>query len=295
MGKHVWFGRLLLSTAVVLATVSPSVAQTGAADGQWRAFAGDVGATKYAGLNQITADNVADLEIVWRRPSVDQSMLDAAPELRYGDRFSATPIMVDGVLYSPNAVGLVEAFDPGTGETLWVQHPLEEGADAYRGTQTRGVAYWTDGTDRRIIVQRGEWMYALNAATGEPYPDFGDGGRVDLTTGLAEGARYRWGGAPTVVRDVVVLGQSMSDTFMTKEDIRGGCPGVRRPHRSASMGLSHGPPSGRVRDRHVGRRRLGIHRSRSGLVAVQRRRGARLCLHADHLVDKRHVWRASSG
>jgi quinoprotein glucose dehydrogenase len=44
---------------------------------------------------------------------------------------------------------------------------------------------------------------------------------VDLKEGLGEGARYRWGGAPTVIRDVVVLGQSMSDTFETKEALRG--------------------------------------------------------------------------
>ena len=221
MGMPVWFCGALLSAGLVLAAATPSLGQQGATDGEWRAFAGDIGATKYSGLGQITKDNVAGLEIVWRRASVDQSILDAAPDLQYGNRFGATPIMVDGVLYSPNAVGLIEAFDPGTGETLWVQHPLDEGADFYRGTYTRGVAYWTDGSDGRILVQRGEWLYALNAQTGETYPDFGHGGRVDLTTGLAEGARYRWGGAPTVVRDVVVIGQSMSDTFMTKEDIRG--------------------------------------------------------------------------
>ena len=57
--------------------------------------------------------------------------------------------------------------------------------------------------------------------SGRPYPDFGLGGRVDLTTGLQEGARYRWPGAPTVVGDVVVLGNAMSDFFSDKEGIRG--------------------------------------------------------------------------
>ena len=129
--------------------------------------------------------------------------------------------MVDGVLYSPNGAGLVEAFDPGTGETIWIQEPLDEGPQAYRGTDTRGAAYWTDGTDQRILVQRGVYLVALNAKTGRPYADFGDAGRVDLKIGLGEGARYRWTGAPLVVGDVVVLGQSMSDTFVTKEAIRG--------------------------------------------------------------------------
>ena len=127
---------------------------------------------------------------------------------------------MNGVGYVPNAIGLVEAFDIGTGETRWTQQPFG-GEDDLRGTGTRGVAYWTDGTDARILVQRGEYLYALDPETGETFPDFGDGGRADLTVGLGEGARYRWGGAPTVVRDVVVVGQSMSDTFETKGASRG--------------------------------------------------------------------------
>ena len=207
--------------AVAMSATAPVLAQQGAADGEWHAFAGDNGATKYSPLDQINADNVGDLRIAWSRPTVDQSILDVVPELGYGNANRATPLMVDGVLYAPNAVGLVEAFHPGTGETLWVQQPFDSDPGSYRGAGTRGVAYWTDGNEQRIVVQRGEWMYALDAKTGEMYRDFGENGRVDLTTGLAEGARYRWGGAPTIVRDVIVVGQSMSDTFVTKEDIRG--------------------------------------------------------------------------
>ena len=222
--RHVkWVGCPAVVVSVVLGFLAawPASAQQGAVDGEWRVYAADNGATKYSPVDQINADNVADLEIAWTRTTVDQSILDIVPELGYGNANRATPLMVDGILYASNAVGLVEAFDPGTGETIWVQKPMEAGPRAYRGAGARGVAYWTDGTDQRIVVHRGEWLIALNAKTGEPYPDFGDGGRVSLTTGLAEGARYRWGGAPTVVRDVVVIGQSMSDTFVTKEDIRG--------------------------------------------------------------------------
>ena len=204
-----------------MSAAAPVLAQQGATDGEWHAFAADNGATKYSPLDQINADNVGDLRIAWSRPTVDQSILDVVPELGYGNANRATPLMVDGVLYAPNAVGLVEAFHPGTGETLWVQQPFDSDPGSYRGAGTRGVAYWTDGNEQRIVVQRGEWMYALDAKTGEMFRDFGENGRVDLTTGLAEGARYRWGGAPTIVRDVIVVGQSMSDTFVTKEDIRG--------------------------------------------------------------------------
>ena len=221
MGARV---KLLIGCAASLSLFvlpAPMLGQQGAVGGEWRQYAGDVGATKYSPLDQINRDTVASLEIAWRRPAVDQSILDSAPDLSYGGGFSSTPLMVDGVLYGPNAVGLVEAFDPGTGETIWVQEPMDEGPAGYRGTVTRGVAYWTDGTDQRILVQRGQYLLALDATTGRASGDFGAGGRVDLTVGLGPDARYRWGGAPLVVRDVVVLGQSMSDTFPTKEALRG--------------------------------------------------------------------------
>ena len=148
---------------------TPATAQHGAVDGEWRAHGADNGATRYSPLDQITADNVDDLRIAWTRSTVDQSILDVVPNLAYGNGNRATPLMVDGVLYASNAVGLVEAFDPGTGETIWVQQPFADEPRFYRGVGTRGVAYWTDGDDQRIIVHRGEFLYALNAKTGTNY------------------------------------------------------------------------------------------------------------------------------
>ena len=211
----------LVLTVAVSWSAPPAAAQHGAAPGEWRAYGADLSATKYSPLDQIDAANVGQLRVAWTRPTVDPSILAVAPNLAYSNANRATPLMIDGVVYAPNAVGLVEAWDPATGETIWVQQPVGDVPAAYRGAGHRGIAYWTDGTERRIIAHRGEWLHALDPATGAAIAGFGDGGRVDLKTGLAEGARYRWGGAPTVVRDVVVVGQSMGDTFFTKEAIRG--------------------------------------------------------------------------
>ena len=211
--------------ALIIAVLAWSAsAQQGAVDTEWRSYSADLGSTKYSPLDQIDADNVAALEIAWTRRAVDQSILDQAPGLSYADNFRVTPLMIDGVLYSPNGVGLVEAFDAGTGETIWVQEPVGEKPQAYRETPsraTRGVAYWSDGTDQRVIVNRGRYLTALNAKTGKTYPEFGDGGHVDLTIGPGPEGRFVWGGPPTVVRDVIVMGRSMSDTFETKEALRG--------------------------------------------------------------------------
>jgi quinoprotein glucose dehydrogenase len=190
-----------------------AAAQHGAAGGQWRAYSGDSGSTKYSPLDQIDAANAGRLRIAWRRPAVDASITSQVPGLRYGASYRATPLMIAGVLYSPNGIGFVEAFDAGTGRTIWVETPLDEGANRYAGTVTRGVGYWADGDDERILVQRGEYLMALDAETGAHIRTFGDGGRVNLSRDLERGLTHTWSGAPFVVGDVVVVGHTTNDTF----------------------------------------------------------------------------------
>jgi quinoprotein glucose dehydrogenase len=205
---------------LVAALADRPAAQYGTRGGEWRSYNGDLGSTKYAPLDQITRDNVSRMAILWRRPAVDGSLLAREPNLRFSNAFRASPLMVNGVLYSPNGVGLVEAFHPGTGRTIWVQQALD--GERLTGDSTRGVAYWTDGQDARVLVQRGEYLYALNARTGRHYPDFGTGGRVDLKIGLGPlMTDFRWTGAPLVIRDVVVIGASMTDAPGRMEQPRG--------------------------------------------------------------------------
>ena len=192
----------------------------GARDGEWQAYGGDTGSTKYTALDGINVENVADLEVVWRRPGLDQQYLDINPTQRYTSNWNAAPLIINGVGYVTNGVGLVEAFHPGTGETLWVQEP-PGGAEGLPGASTRGVAYWSEGDEQRLFVQRGTFLYALNPEDGKTFDDFGVDGRVDLQLFPVEFERFRWGGVPMVVRDVVVIGQAMSDTFPDKEAFRG--------------------------------------------------------------------------
>ena len=88
------------------AAAMPAGAQQGATDGQWRTFASGNGSSRYSPLDQITEDNVRDLRIAWTRPSVDQSIVDQAPRSA-GRALLAEPLMVNGILYSSNGVGLV--------------------------------------------------------------------------------------------------------------------------------------------------------------------------------------------
>ena len=184
--------------------------------GEWRSYGGDAGSRKYVPLDQINKDNVGTLRIVWRRPSVDPQLTPRLSGRQISNNFRATPLMVNGVLYSPNGIGLVEAFHPGTGRTLWIQD-LPGGPQGVRGDSTRGLAYWRDGADERLFVQRGGSLIALNPKTGKPYPDFGEGGGVDLRFGRNNDTTHAWSGAPQVCKDVVIVGSTMSDSPPRKE------------------------------------------------------------------------------
>jgi quinoprotein glucose dehydrogenase len=209
------FCRLLFS--LTAAAVAFATASVGAQSGEWRSYGGDPGSRKYVALDQIDKDNVKALKIVWRRPAVDPQLVARDAGLRFSNNFRATPLMVNGVLYSPNGVGLVEAFDPGTGKTIWIQE-LPGGAQALRGgDSTRGLAYWRDGADERLFVQRGGTLIALNPKTGRPFADFGDSGAVSLRFGRANDTPHSWSGAPRVCKDVVIIGSTMSDSPPRKE------------------------------------------------------------------------------
>ncbi|MBQ91583.1 MAG: pyrroloquinoline quinone-dependent dehydrogenase [Acidimicrobiaceae bacterium] len=196
--RRVLVGVAAAAVAGTALAQSPPDAQSG-----WPYFGGPLAFTRYAPLDQIDADNVAALTVRWRRPGLDAVYTSAFPDLRPSGYLRSTPVLVDGVLYASNAVGLVEAFDALTGETVWLQRPPLPTLEGVAGRATHGVAYWADGDDRRILSFRNRFLWALDAATGRPVDTFGAGGRVDLTP---DGARRASGGAsPIVVGDVVVV------------------------------------------------------------------------------------------
>src|SRR5947207_2459894 len=140
----------LAGVAIVLAA-GFAAAQQGARGGEWTRYGGDSGTIKYAPLDQIKKDNVAKLRVAWRRPAVDESVASKNPEFSYSNNFRSTPLMIGGVLYASNGVGLVEAFNPATGKTIWVQEPFpDEPGQGLRGDSARSLAYWTDGAERRL-------------------------------------------------------------------------------------------------------------------------------------------------
>ncbi len=169
----------LILTSLLLSTAAE--AQRGTAKGEWHYYGGDLGSTRYAPLDQIDRTNAGKLEIAWRWEA-----RNLGPRPDYN--FRATPIMVGGVLYTTaGSRRSAVAIDASTGETLWIYRfdEGERGKTAPRQTSGRGVSYWTDGTEERIIfLTPAYFMIALDAKTGRPFPDFGRDGVVDLKEDL---------------------------------------------------------------------------------------------------------------
>jgi quinoprotein glucose dehydrogenase len=165
-----------LILAVALTAVPLTAGQQGAVDGEWRFYAGDAAGPRYSTLDQITRDNVSDLEVAWTWTMDDYGRPEGVSE--------TTPLMVDGVLYfTVGSRRNVVAVDAGLGETLWMWR-MDEGERwerAARRNSGRGVGYWEDGDDRRILtITPGFQLVALDADTGIPVPEFGENGVVDL-------------------------------------------------------------------------------------------------------------------
>jgi quinoprotein glucose dehydrogenase len=193
---------------VFLAAALAASAQTGAQNGEWRTYGGDLGATRYSALDQINASNFGKLEVAWRFKT---ESLGPRPEFQY----EGTPLMVHGVLYvTAGTRRAVVAIDAATGEQLWM-HSEQEGKRADnspRKLSGHGVAYWTDGKDERVIyITTGYRMVALDAKTGIPVPSFGQNGVVDLKMNDdqemdLETAEIGLHSTPVVAKNVVIVG-----------------------------------------------------------------------------------------
>jgi len=197
-----------LGGLVAAAVTSTIGGAQGAGNVDWPAYAGDKASTKYSALDQINAGNIDKLQIAWRRSGIPEELRTQFPEGAAPANYQHTPLMVGGLLYMSSGVGAVVALDPTTGKTVWFDTlpPRADGQPAARGGSTRGLAYWSDGTDARIIANVGSNLVALNAKTGKRYADFGVNGQVDLLKGFERPITgWRWSSGPLVVRDVVII------------------------------------------------------------------------------------------
>ena len=230
---------LVATIFLLLSAVANIQAQTGELSGEWHFFGGDSGSTKYSSLDLIDKENVANLEIAWRWESVDgrfniDQLKAEYPNLQVAndvsnvsiDSLKAAPLMVDGVIYISTPFYQAAAIDAANGETLWVHDPRSYASGIpimMLGFSSRGLAYWSEGEQSRVIWGTGDgYLLQVDAVTGEPIEEFGNSGRVDLIAGIPRARRrapinYSITSSPMIIRDVIVVGSAISDQPEYKE------------------------------------------------------------------------------
>ena len=174
---------------------------TAPASRDWPVHGGDPGHTQYSPLAQIDTANVARLRVAWTYHSGD-ARADRS-------QIQCNPLVVDGVLYATTAGLKAIALDAASGRELWRFDPFAAGAERSELGVNRGVVYWRDRKERRILFSAGQYLFALDAATGRPVPGFGRDGRVDLHEGLGRDTRGLFVLSTTpgaIYRDLLVLG-----------------------------------------------------------------------------------------
>lgn len=177
------------------------------ADADWAHYLGHPSSNQYSTLDQINKNNVDQLEIAWTYVTGDSAM------------YQTNNLIVDGVVYSATPRSRVIALDGASGSLLWTFDP-----DDIRGPladrDQRGLLYWKDGENGRILSSKGPWLFALDAASGQPVSSFGEEGWIHL------GEELDVPGRPSVYLNTP--GHIYKDMFITGVNVPENVPGAVR-------------------------------------------------------------------
>ncbi len=186
-------------------------------EAEWPAYGRDPGGMRYSPLAEIDRDNVKNLKVAWTyRTGAAEVKGPSASKAA----FEATPIFVDGTLYLTTPFSRVIALDPETGKERWAYDPNVDLSQGYSEMTSRGVSTWMDpaapGARRIYVATVDARLIALDAATGVPLNDFGDGGQVDLSRDVrlvdrVDRGDYQVTSPPAVIGDLIVVGSSIGD------------------------------------------------------------------------------------
>lgn len=201
----------------------------------WMHWGNTTHGDRFAALDQITPENIDQLEVAWtfRTGELPESTGAGAEDQN-------TPLQVGDTLYYCNAYGKIFALDVDSGEQRWMFDP-EGHAPVWQ--RCRGLGYFAEqGTSpivagdaagspaascqRRLFLPTGDArLLAINAETGELCADFGDNGTVDLKVDMGEvkDGFYQQTSTPLVAGELVVVGGRVADNFYVGEP-----PGVVR-------------------------------------------------------------------
>ena len=173
----------------------------------WDQYLGSLESSQYRGFNQINTENAGELVKLWEYHAGDSDPDDRS-------QIQCNPLVIDGVLYGTSPQLKLLAIDAVSGKELWRFDPFEGNYGLFGMGVNRGLSYWKQGEDRRILYTAGSVLYAVNTSNGDLVNSFGDGGTVDLKKGLGRNidSVFYVNNTPGVVyKDLLILGGRVSE------------------------------------------------------------------------------------
>lgn len=164
----------------------------------WATYGG-IDGSHYSGLSQINRSNVNTLEVAWTFDSGEHGGMETSP------------LIIDAVLYGYTPSQKVFALNAATGELRW---KFDSGVSASQ--PARGLAYWSDGKEKRILAGVMNYVYALDADTGKPITTFGKDGRIDLRENLGRepsSQSISLTSPGVIYRDLLIVGGRVPETL----------------------------------------------------------------------------------
>ena len=187
---------VLAAAGAITWTFQPTGAQSGLSSTEW-AYGGDARQIRYSALTQINRTNVTTLTTAWTYDTGEPGALQTQP------------VVVGGVLYGYTASHKLFALNAATGVRLWMFDP----GVASTGPN-RGVMFWRGDEETRVFAAAADFIWAIDARTGQPIQTFGAGGRIDLRENLGrppETQSVRLTTPGVVYRDLLIVGGRVSE------------------------------------------------------------------------------------
>ena len=197
-----------------LTLLSPIFPKTMAAEADWPTYLGAKERNLYSPLNQINRANVSQLKVAWTYDTGDKG------------EYQANNLIINGVLYTASPTRKVIALDAATGKELWKWEPAKERSGAGRSRQ-RGLVYWQDAKtgEGRLFTGVNNYLFALDAKTGQVIRSFGENGSLHLGAGLVEGPNQPNVGLNTpgvIYQDMLIYGGIGGPGALRAIDVRTG-------------------------------------------------------------------------